>query len=151
MHALVQEGKGRRVAHDYPGGHLVGGVGEDVGDVRLEDVVEAFRRWDVDGVMIARASLGRPWLFQQAAAALVLPFLAVDPLVGNTFNITAFVIVVLGGMGSIPGALLGGLIIGLTQEMGVVFFPSSTKLMGVFIVFILVLMFRPQGLLGRKA
>ena len=85
-----------------------------------------------------------------AAAALVLPFLAVDPLVGNTFNITAFVIVVLGGMGSIPGALLGGLIIGLTQEMGVVFAPSSTKLLGVFFVFILVLLLRPQGLLGKK-
>ena len=84
-----------------------------------------------------------------AAAALVLPFLAVDPLVGNTFNI-AFVIVVLGGMGSIPGALLGGLIIGLTQEMGVVFAPSSTKLLGVFLVFILVLLIRPQGLLGKK-
>ncbi|UCC51953.1 MAG: branched-chain amino acid ABC transporter permease [Anaerolineaceae bacterium] len=85
-----------------------------------------------------------------AAAALVLPFLAVDPLVGNTFNITAFVIVVLGGMGSVPGALLGGLVIGLTQEMGVVFAPSSTKLLGVFVVFILVLMLRPQGLLGGK-
>jgi branched-chain amino acid transport system permease protein len=85
-----------------------------------------------------------------AAAALVLPFLAVDPLVGNAFNITAFVIVVLGGMGSIPGALLGGLIIGLTQELGVVFAPSSTKLIGVFFVFILVLLFRPQGLLGKK-
>lgn len=85
-----------------------------------------------------------------AAAAIVLPFLAVDPQIGNTFNITAFVIVVLGGMGSIPGALLGGLIIGLTQELGVVFAPSSTKLLGVFLVFILVLLLRPQGLLGKK-
>ncbi len=86
-----------------------------------------------------------------AAAAIVMPFLAVDPLVGNTFNITAFVIVVLGGMGSIPGALIGGLIVGLTQELGVVFAPSSTKLIGVFIVFILVLMFRPEGILGRRS
>ncbi len=85
-----------------------------------------------------------------AAAALVLPFLSVDPLAGSAFNITAFVIVVLGGMGSIPGALLGGLIIGLTQELGVVFAPSSTKLLGVFFVFILVLLLRPQGLLGKK-
>jgi branched-chain amino acid transport system permease protein len=85
-----------------------------------------------------------------AAGAVVLPFLAVDPLVGNVFNITAFVIVVLGGMGSVPGALLGGLIIGLTQELSVVFLPSSTKLIGVFVVFILVLLFRPQGLLGRS-
>jgi branched-chain amino acid transport system permease protein len=85
-----------------------------------------------------------------AAAALVLPFLAVDPQVGNAFNITAFVIVVLGGLGSVPGALLGGLIVGLTQELGVVFAPSSTKLLGVFFIFILVLLLRPQGLLGKK-
>ena len=84
-----------------------------------------------------------------AAASLVLPFFFVDPVAGNTFNITSFVIVVLGGMGNVVGALLGGLIVGLTQELGVVFLPSSTKLLGVFIVFILVLLFRPQGLLGR--
>ncbi|MEL7235314.1 MAG: branched-chain amino acid ABC transporter permease, partial [Chloroflexota bacterium] len=83
-----------------------------------------------------------------AAAALVLPFLTVDPVAGNTFNIASFVIVVLGGMGNVVGALLGGLIIGLTQEMGVIFLPGD-KLLGVFIVFILVLLFRPQGLLGR--
>jgi len=85
-----------------------------------------------------------------AAASLVLPFLTVDPVAGNTFNITAFVIVVLGGMGSVVGALLGGLIVGLTQEMSVVILPSSTKLLGVFIIFILVLFFRPQGLMGRR-
>jgi branched-chain amino acid transport system permease protein len=84
-----------------------------------------------------------------AAAALVLPFLAVDPVAGNIFNITAFVIVVLGGMGNVVGALLGGLVIGLTQELSVVMLPSSTKLLGVFIIFILVLFFRPQGLLGK--
>lgn len=85
-----------------------------------------------------------------AAASVVLPFLFVDPVAGNTFNITAFVIVVLGGMGSVPGALLGGLVVGLTQELSVVFLPSSTKLLGVFIIFVLVLLFKPQGLLGTK-
>lgn len=101
--------------------------------------------------MINLATFGIGTACVGAASALVLPFLSVDPLVGNTFNITAFVIVVLGGMGSVPGALLGGLIIGLTQELGVVFAPSSTKLLGVFIVFVLVLLFRPQGLLGKAS
>lgn len=104
------------------------------------------------GINIARVNLvtfGLGTACVGAAASLVLPFLAVDPRAGETFNITAFVIVVLGGMGSVPGALLGGLLVGLTQEMGVVFLPSSTKLIGVFIVFILALMFRPHGLLGR--
>ncbi len=103
---------------------------------------------DIDRINMVTFGLGVACV--GAAAALVLPFLAVDPMIGNTFNITAFVIVVLGGMGSVPGALLGGLIIGLTQELGVVFAPSSTKLIGVFVVFILVLMLRPQGLLGGK-
>ena len=85
-----------------------------------------------------------------AAASLVLPFFFVDPVAGNAFNISAFVIVVLGGLGSIPGAVLGAFIVGLTQELGVVFAPSSTKQLGVFIVFVLVLLFRPQGLLGKK-
>ncbi len=105
------------------------------------------------GIDIARVNLvtfGLGAACVGAAAALVLPFLAVDPTAGNTFNITAFVIVVLGGMGSIPGALLAGFLVGLTQEMSVVFLPSSTKLIGVFAVFILALMFRPQGLLGRR-
>lgn len=84
-----------------------------------------------------------------AAGTLVLPFLSLDPVAGNTFNITAFVVVVLGGMGNVIGALIGGLIIGLTQELAVVVLPSSAKLIGVFIVFVLVLFFRPQGLLGR--
>ncbi len=103
---------------------------------------------DIDRIHLITFGMGTACV--GAAAALVLPFLAVDPQVGNTFNITAFVIVVLGGMGSIPGALLGGLLVGLTQEMSVVFAPGSTKLLGVFVVFILALLFRPQGLLGKR-
>src|SRR3990172_6823629 len=57
-----------------------------------------------------------------AAGALVMPFLFVSPTAGATFNIIAFIVVVLGGMGSIPGALVGGLVIGLTQEMTQIFF-----------------------------
>ncbi|MGJ3240838.1 MAG: branched-chain amino acid ABC transporter permease [Anaerolineae bacterium] len=86
-----------------------------------------------------------------AAAALVLPFFRVEPTAGDIFNITAFVIVVLGGMGNALGALLGGLIIGLTQELSLIFFPGSSKLIGVFVIFILVLLFKPQGILGGKS
>lgn len=85
-----------------------------------------------------------------AAGALVMPFLFVSPTAGATFNIIAFVVVVLGGMGSIPGALVGGLIIGLTQEMTQLFVIGASKLLGVFFVFILVLLFRPQGIFGGK-
>jgi branched-chain amino acid transport system permease protein len=85
-----------------------------------------------------------------AAGGLVMPFLFVSPTAGATFNIIAFIVVVLGGMGSIPGAIIGGLIIGLTQEMGQLFVAGSSKLLGVFVVFILVLLFRPQGIFGKQ-
>ncbi len=84
-----------------------------------------------------------------AAGALVIPFLFVSPTAGATFNIIAFIVVVLGGMGSIPGALVGGLVIGLTQEMTQLFVSGSSKLLGVFVVFLAVLLFRPEGLFGR--
>ena len=83
-----------------------------------------------------------------AAGAMVMPFLIVTPHAGETFNILSYVIVVLGGMGSMPGALLGGIIVGLTESLGAVFLPGSSKLVGVFILFILILLFRPEGLFG---
>ncbi|MEX2323720.1 MAG: branched-chain amino acid ABC transporter permease [Acidimicrobiia bacterium] len=83
-----------------------------------------------------------------AAGSLVLPFLFVAPTAGATFTIIAFVVVVLGGMGSIPGALVGGLVIGLTQELTQLFVPGS-KFLGVFVVFLAVLLFRPEGIFGR--
>lgn len=86
-----------------------------------------------------------------AAGALILPFFFVSPNAGEVFNIVAFIVVVLGGMGSIPGALVGGLIIGVTQELTQLFVPGSSKLIGVFALFLLVLMFRPQGLFGSSS
>ena len=85
-----------------------------------------------------------------AAGGLVMPFLFVSPTAGSVFNIVAFIVVVLGGMGSIPGAIVGGLIIGLTQEMGQLVISGSSKLLGVFAVFLLVLLFRPQGVFGKQ-
>jgi branched-chain amino acid transport system permease protein len=84
-----------------------------------------------------------------AAAVLVLPFLSLEPTTGEAFNIIAFVIVVLGGMGNVIGALVGGLLIGLTQQVGGVLFPGQSNLLGVFIVFVLALYLRPDGLLGK--
>ncbi len=85
-----------------------------------------------------------------AAGSLILPFFFVGPTAGETFNIIAFVVVVLGGMGSIQGALAGGFLIGLTQELTQIFVPGSSKLIGVFVLFILALLLRPQGLFGSR-
>lgn len=84
-----------------------------------------------------------------AAGALVLPFLSLEPTTGESFNVIAFVVVVLGGMGNVVGAILGGLIIGLTQQIGGIIFTGQSNLLGVFVVFVLVLFLRPHGLLGR--
>lgn len=86
-----------------------------------------------------------------AAATLVLPFLSLEPTTGETFNIIAFVVVVLGGMGNVIGALLGGILIGLVQQVGGVIFPNQSNLLPVFIVFVLALYLRPQGLLGKAS
>ncbi len=85
-----------------------------------------------------------------AAGALVLPFVSVDPTTGDRYNIIAFVVVVLGGLGSVFGALLGGVLIGLVQYLGGAMFPGVNNLLVVFAVFVLTLLFRPQGLFGRR-
>src|SRR4030095_8364366 len=82
------------------------------------------------------------------AGALITPFFYVAPDVGESFNIMAFVVVVLGGMGNFIGALVGGLIVGLAESLGAALLPGSLKQLVVFVIFVLVLLFRPQGLFG---
>jgi branched-chain amino acid transport system permease protein len=85
-----------------------------------------------------------------AAGTLVVPFVTVEPTTGELFNILAFVVVVLGGLGSVYGALLGGLLVGLAEQLGAIYFPGQSSLLTVFIVFVLVLFLRPQGLFGSS-
>ncbi|MBO0346334.1 branched-chain amino acid ABC transporter permease [Roseibium sp. CAU 1637] len=84
------------------------------------------------------------------AACLLLPTYYVSPHVGQGFVLVAFTIVVLGGMGSFVGALLGGLIIGVVEALGGLFLGESLGQIGIFVIFIVVLIFRPTGLLGHK-
>ena len=84
------------------------------------------------------------------AGSTLLPFFYVSPTVGSIFVLTAFVIVVLGGMGNFAGALLGGLIIGVAESMGEVFLPGSLKQVVSFTIFILILFFKPMGLMGGR-
>jgi branched-chain amino acid transport system permease protein len=86
-----------------------------------------------------------------AAGVLVVPFVTVEPTIGELFNIVAFVVVVLGGLGSVPGAVVGGLVIGLTEQLGGLIFPNQNPLLSVFAVFVLVLFLRPQGIFGRAS
>jgi branched-chain amino acid transport system permease protein len=84
------------------------------------------------------------------AACLLLPTYYATPQVGHSFILIAFTVVVLGGMGSFVGALLGGLIIGVVEALCGLFMGESLGQIGIFVIFILVLLFRPTGLLGHR-
>lgn len=103
---------------------------------------------DIDHVFAMSYGLGIACL--GIAACLLLPSYYVNPQVGHGFVLIAFTIVVLGGMGSFVGALLGGFIIGVVEALGGLFLGESLGQIGIFLIFILVLVFRPTGLLGHK-
>lgn len=104
---------------------------------------------DVSHVYAVTFGLGAACL--AVAACLLMPSFYVSPRVGNAFVLVAFTIVVLGGMGSIPGALLGGLFIGVVESLCGLYLGESLGQIGIFLIFILVLLLRPTGLFGAKA
>ncbi len=83
-----------------------------------------------------------------AAGSLMTPFLPFSPSTGLFFTITSFNIVIIGGMGSFLGAFVGGLLVGVSESLGAVVLVPSLKEIVTFILLILILLFRPQGLLG---
>jgi len=85
-----------------------------------------------------------------AAACFLLPAFYVSPQVGHTFVLVAFTVVVLGGMGSFVGSLVGGFAVGVVESFGGLMLGESLGQIGVFVIFIAVLLFRPSGLFGHK-
>jgi branched-chain amino acid transport system permease protein len=82
---------------------------------------------------------------------LLIPTYYVNPTAGDAFVLIAFTIVVLGGMGSITGALTGGLFVGVVESLSSVFLGQSLGQIGIFVMFIVVLLLRPSGLFGERA
>jgi len=85
-----------------------------------------------------------------AAGAMLVMLIDVTPQIGPGYTLLAFIIVITGGLGSMPGALLGGVLIGLTEALAGLFFTPSAKSMFAFALLVLVLLFRPQGILGKR-
>lgn len=87
-----------------------------------------------------------------AAGSLIIPFFHVNPYIGDVFLLVIFIVVVLGGLGSFFGALLGGIVIGVAESIGVTFIPGGTTGHIIpFIIFILVVIFKPLGMFGAKS
>lgn len=86
-----------------------------------------------------------------AAGVIMVLIVDVTPSLGHGYTLLAFVIVITGGLGSMPGALLGGILIGLTEAMAGLLFSPSAKSMFAFAILVLVLLFRPQGIMGKRA
>ncbi len=85
-----------------------------------------------------------------AAGVMLSLVIDVTPALGPAYTLLAFVIVITGGLGSMPGALLGGILIGLTEALAGLLYTPSAKSMFAFGILVLVLLFRPQGILGKK-
>jgi branched-chain amino acid transport system permease protein len=124
-------------------------VGKSIRAVAKEKLGAALVGIDVNHVYAVTFGLGTACL--AVAACLLMPTFYVTPRVGNAFVLVAFTIVVLGGMGSILGALLGGLIIGVVESLCGLYLGESLGQIGIFLIFILVLLVRPTGLFGAKA
>lgn len=100
---------------------------------------------------ISAFTFGLGSAFAGVAGSILATNYPIYASIGALFLVKAFIIVVLGGMGSIPGAAIGGLILGITENFGSMYFPDGSSYRDAFglVIFLIVLLYRPQGLFGR--
>ncbi len=111
---------------------------------------EAVRLMGVNDFRVYNVSFGICFAVLGIAAALMIPMYYVHPAAGKIFEMRSFVIAVLGGLGSLSGAFIGGLIIGLIESVSAQFVSATTAEFLIFAIFLAVLFFKPSGLLGIK-
>lgn len=104
----------------------------------------------VDHFRVNMFSFGMGAALAGAAGVLIAPIFPVTPTGSSSVSLTAFVVVVLGGMGSLKGCVIGGLILGIIENLGAAYISTMYRHIFGFIILILVLVFRPWGLYGQK-
>jgi branched-chain amino acid transport system permease protein len=111
---------------------------------------EASSLMGVEGGKVYAVAFGIACLLAGLAGGLMAPIYTIGPYMGELPMLKAFVVVILGGLGSIPGAVLGGLLIGLSESALSTLLDSGAALIASFVIVLLVVMARPTGLLGRS-
>ncbi len=124
-------------------------IGRSIRAVAKERIGARLVGIDVERIFAISYGIGLATL--GAAACLLMPIFYVSPTIGHVFVLVAFTVVVLGGMGSFLGAVVGGLIVGLTESFGGLFLGESLGQIGISLIFILILLLRPSGLFGARA
>lgn len=118
--------------------------------VRATSQDRSMAEWNgVNTTRLNMLSFGLGCALAAAAGVILSPVFPVTPTAGVPIALTAFVVVVLGGMGSLWGCVVGGLLLGLVENLGAAFISSGYKNVFGFIILILVLLIRPAGLFGR--
>jgi branched-chain amino acid transport system permease protein len=163
----IMSGLGFSVAGvSVPGPQLVAGVGSLIGTAALGYFVwrtrvgKALMATSQDREAAAMLGIhpqrmfALAWLLgglaTGAAAALVAAYQPVHPTAGVAYGLTAFVVVALGGFGSIGGALLAALLVGLLENLAGFYLPTEYKELWIFVLFLVVVVIRPQGILGKR-
>jgi len=124
-------------------------IGKAIRAVAKEKLGAQLAGIDVAHVYAVTFGLGTACL--AVAACLLVPTYYVNPHAGDAFVLIAFTIVVLGGMGSVVGALVGGLFVGVVESLCGLYLGESLGQVGIFVMFIAVLLLRPRGLFGEPA
>ena len=129
-------------------------------DTLAADLHVLLSRLDLRGVVLAGFAMGSGEIIRYLAAhgservraaALVAPLLPFQPPTGLQLSVASFNIVIIGGMGSLLGAFVGGLLVAVAESLGAVFLKPSLKELVSFSLLVLILLFRPAGLFGRRA
>jgi branched-chain amino acid transport system permease protein len=104
----------------------------------------------IDPAQTQRLAFGLGVGLTAFGGAVILPYLTVTPTIGGQFVVLMFTVVVLGGLGSIAGAVVGGLAVGIIQSVSTLFFPIQLQNLVLFLVFIAILSVKPTGLIGTR-